>query len=342
MRSCTRSCTRPSLLAQVLLLDEVAVTDVADALMLRKLFRRLFASGLVVVATSNRAPSELYLNGLQRASFLPFVDDIQARCHVHELLSTTDYRSLASAASGIARLNADGLGTYVELNSTTAANVEQLWASLIDGSPAPSPTSLPLLGRSLPVPLASAPRESVEVAFSRFDTDGSGSLDEEELRCALASLGLARTDVQEAMRSYDRDGNGQLELGEFRALVRGGVARFEFDALCGQPLGPEDYLKIAKEFSVVLVEGVPQLTLNQATELRRLITMVDAFYDQRVLLVLTAAAPLESLFLAKGADSHADKFGDVRARVYARVCMCACMHIHMTREPPGDRKHCAR
>ena len=70
----------------------------ADALMLRKLFRRLFHAGLIVVATSNRAPSELYLNGLQRASFLPFIADLEARCDVHRLGVAKDYRTLASAA----------------------------------------------------------------------------------------------------------------------------------------------------------------------------------------------------------------------------------------------------
>ena len=59
------------------------------------------------------------------------------------------------------------------------------------------------------------------------------------------------------------------------------------------------------------LEGVPQLTLHKATELRRLITAVDAFYDAQVLLVVTAAVAPADLFLAEGADSHADKFGDV-------------------------------
>ena len=60
------------------------------------------------------------------------------------------------------------------------------------------------------------------------------------------------------------------------------AARFSFDAICGQPLGPDDYLKIAKTYATVFVEHVPQLTLSQATELRRLITMVDALYDAQV------------------------------------------------------------
>lgn len=59
------------------------------------------------------------------------------------------------------------------------------------------------------------------------------------------------------------------------------------------------------------MEGVPQLTLGHATELRRLITLVDAFYDAQVVLVISAQVPMEQLFVASGADKHADKFGDV-------------------------------
>ena len=75
----------------------------------------------------------------------------------------------------------------------------------------------------------------------------------------------------------------------FRAASRRACRR-RFGELCGRPLGAEDYLGIAAAFHTVLVERVPQLSLNEVNQVRRLITLVDAFYDKRVRLILSAAA----------------------------------------------------
>jgi cell division protein ZapE len=78
--------------AWVLCFDEFHVTDIADAMILQRLFSRLLGRGVVVVATSNMEPAELYREGLNRALFLPFIDLIKERLDIVRLEARTDFR----------------------------------------------------------------------------------------------------------------------------------------------------------------------------------------------------------------------------------------------------------
>ncbi|KAG9154625.1 hypothetical protein Leryth_022711 [Lithospermum erythrorhizon] len=84
----------------LLCLDEFMVTDVADALILNRLFKHLFNNGTILVSTSNRAPDNLYEGGLQRDLFLPFIATLKERSVVREIGSSVDYRKLTSAEEG--------------------------------------------------------------------------------------------------------------------------------------------------------------------------------------------------------------------------------------------------
>lgn len=82
--------------SQLLCFDEFQVTDIADAIIMTKLFNELWKRGTILVATSNRPPKDLYLGGLNRQYFLPFIAEVQERCHVAHIKSHVDYRQLMS------------------------------------------------------------------------------------------------------------------------------------------------------------------------------------------------------------------------------------------------------
>lgn len=130
--------------AVLLCFDEFQVTDVAGAMILGRLFERLFDLGVVVVATSNTPPRRLYEGGLNRQLFLPFIALIERNLDVVQLNGPTDYR--------LQRLTA--LGTYIApLGAAADAKMNVAWLRLT-GIPHGEPKTLLVLQRRLRVPQA--------------------------------------------------------------------------------------------------------------------------------------------------------------------------------------------
>lgn len=209
--------------AILLCFDEFQVQDVADAMILGRLFSALFDHGVVVVATSNRPPDDLYIGGLNRELFLPFIDLFKERLDLLHLSGPTDHR--------MARLT--GMPVYhVPADEKAAAALEDAFAALTQGAD-PAAAAIEVQGRQLVIPRTGA-----------------------------------------------------------------GVAWASFAELCEQPLGAADYLALAENFHTLVLSGIPKMDIQQRNEAKRLVTLIDALYEQKVKLICSASAAPDELYPA--------------------------------------------
>jgi cell division protein ZapE len=223
--------------ARVVCLDELFVSDIADAMILSGLFSGLVERGVALVFTSNAPPSGLYRDGLQRARFLPAIALLERHCEILNVDAGADYR------------------------------LRQL--------------------EKAPLYLASRDPGSEAALLDRFAE----------------------------IAGHRGDDGGTLEI-EGRPIVlrrrSADVAWFDFAALCEGPRSTADYVEIARGFHTVFVSGVPVLDATRDDAARRFIALVDEFYDRRVKLVLSAAAPPGSLYRG---ERLAFEFERARSRI---------------------------
>jgi len=208
--------------ARLLCFDEFHVTDITDATILSRLFEALWARGVVVVATSNRPPHDLYKNGLNRALFEPFIDMMPEHLIIHEFAGDLDHRLRQLEAAPV---------YYSPLGPESAQAIDAVWARLIGGA---------------------SPRETRLCAQGR-------------------EMVLRRTAA---------------------GTVRVGVQR-----LCGQPLGAADYLRLAQAFQTVILENVPKMGRDQRNAAKRFVTLIDALYETRTKLIISADAEPAELYV---------------------------------------------
>ncbi|MBS0387830.1 MAG: AFG1 family ATPase [Proteobacteria bacterium] len=207
--------------ARLWCLDELQVTDIADAMLLGTLFDALLRAGVTLVFTSNLPPSGLYRDGLQRARFLPAIALLERQLDVLEVDAGTDYR------------------------------LRQL--------------------RQASIYFDSADRATRERFASLFG-ELAGQHGESTRHLVI---------------------NGRPVNAQRRA---GGVVWFSFATLCVGARSAADYAELADRFHTVFVSDIPVLDATQEDTARRLISLIDEFYDRGVKLIASAAAAPAQLY----------------------------------------------
>lgn len=157
--------------ARLLCFDEFQVTHISDAVLMRRLFSIMLARGVIVVATSNRPPDDLYRNGLNRELFVPFIPILKKYCIVHNMDSETDYRQMSNASGDMWR------SYFAPLNAETAKALESKFFRIATNDIELDAASLEVQGRSVAIRRAARKSNIAWFTFSELCDKPLGSAD---------------------------------------------------------------------------------------------------------------------------------------------------------------------
>ena len=221
----------------IICFDEMEVRDIADAMIVQRLFAALWNKGMVLIATSNRAPDQLYLNGLHRDRFLPFIEQINSRLTIHEIARGPDWRQ-----QYLAEISNWHVKT---LDDDCTVSLDAIFARLTDNEPA-GPETVTIAARD--VLLAKVAGDVADTPFAALCGVQLGARDYLALADRLAGLVirdipvLGDAEQNEARRFmwlidafYDR-GRFLIASAEkpVESLYTGSQWAFEFDRTCSR------------------------------------------------------------------------------------------------------------
>jgi predicted ATPase len=316
----------------LLLFDEVEISDIGDAMLLKRLLSQYWARGGTLVATSNAAPSELYRGGLNYAVFQPLVGELVDRCEVLDLTASPAVQARAAQAR-IIRQGSSAVGSMYTVGGVGAGVGSGVDYRRVEGAVLPPhpvlffPTAAAEGLQTSPAAVAETAEQGALAAWRAYAAGTSNNTSTTTSATQGAVTANEAVNVPVAMSSTRNTtvprvrgvggvtgvaaaGRGAGGAGGAGAGGRA-AAWFTFASLCGaeSSLSAADYLVLADRFDLFGVSPVPRFTLQNESEARRFVSLVDVLYDRRALLVAALAAPPDSLFAISDADGDGDGDG---------------------------------